>query len=201
MHKYQITLYWSDEDRAFVAEVPELPGCMAHGDTREAPTSRTFWESSTLAELARVQNVKPMTDVQPMFGTWPGQENDGFEAAIDELRHPGKELNTRPSGQAERRQAMGRDETLTLLRAHKAVLVQRFGVVDIALFGSTVRDEATSDSDVDILVHFDGPATSKRYFGVQFYLEDLTGLSVDLVTDKALRPELRPYVEREAIYV
>ena len=96
---------------------------------------------------------------------------------------------------------MGRDETLTLLRAHKAVLVQRFGVADIALFGSTVRDEATSGSDVDILVRFDGPATSKRYFGVQFYLEDLTGLSVDLVTDKALRPELRPYVEREAVYV
>ena len=96
---------------------------------------------------------------------------------------------------------MGRDETLTLLRAHKAVLVQRFGVVDIALFGSTARGEATSDSDLDILVHFDGPATSKRYFGMQFYLEDLTGLSVDLVTDKALRPELRPYVEREAIYV
>ena len=70
---------------------------------------------------------------------------------------------------------MGRDETLTLLRAHKAVLVQRFGVADIALFGSTVRDEATSGSDVDILVRFDGPATSKRYFGVQFYLEDLTG--------------------------
>ena len=96
---------------------------------------------------------------------------------------------------------MGRDETLTLLRAHKAVLVQRFGVADIALFGSTARGEATSDSDLDILVRFDGPATSKRYFGVQFYLEDLTGVPVDLVTDKALRPELRPYVEREAIHV
>ena len=36
MHKYGIVLYWSDEDRAFVAEVPELPGCMAHGDTQEA---------------------------------------------------------------------------------------------------------------------------------------------------------------------
>ena len=96
---------------------------------------------------------------------------------------------------------MGRDETLTLLRAHKAVLVQRFGVADIALFGSTARGESTSDSDLDILIRFDGLATSKRYFGVQFYLEDLTGLSVDLVTDKALRPELRPYVEREAIYV
>jgi len=36
MHKYEIILYWSNEDRVFVAEVPELPGCMAHGDTQEA---------------------------------------------------------------------------------------------------------------------------------------------------------------------
>lgn len=36
MHKYEIILYWSNEDQAFVAEVPELPGCMAHGNTQEA---------------------------------------------------------------------------------------------------------------------------------------------------------------------
>ncbi len=36
MHKYEIIIYWSDEDRIFIAEVPELPGCMAHGDTQEA---------------------------------------------------------------------------------------------------------------------------------------------------------------------
>ena len=35
MHKYEIILYWSEEDQAVVAEVPELPGCMAHGDTHE----------------------------------------------------------------------------------------------------------------------------------------------------------------------
>ena len=35
MHKYEIILYWSKADRAFVAEVPELPGCMAHGDTQQ----------------------------------------------------------------------------------------------------------------------------------------------------------------------
>jgi predicted RNase H-like HicB family nuclease len=35
MHKYQITIYWSNEDQVYVAEVPELPGCMAHGDTHE----------------------------------------------------------------------------------------------------------------------------------------------------------------------
>ena len=35
MRNYEITLWWSDEDRVFVAEVPELPGCMAHGKTQE----------------------------------------------------------------------------------------------------------------------------------------------------------------------
>ena len=36
MHKYEIILYWSNQDQAFIAEVPELPGCMAHGDSQEA---------------------------------------------------------------------------------------------------------------------------------------------------------------------
>jgi predicted RNase H-like HicB family nuclease len=36
MDKYEIIIYWSDEDQAFVAEVPELLGCAAHGDTQEA---------------------------------------------------------------------------------------------------------------------------------------------------------------------
>ena len=36
MLNYEVILYWSEEDNIFVAEVPELPGCMAHGDTQEA---------------------------------------------------------------------------------------------------------------------------------------------------------------------
>lgn len=96
---------------------------------------------------------------------------------------------------------MTRQQTLQLLQAHKAELAQRFGIARLALFGSTVRDTARADSDVDVLVSFDGPATSARYFGVQFYLEDLLGAPVDLVTDKALRPQLRPYVEQEAVDV
>ena len=94
-----------------------------------------------------------------------------------------------------------RDEILKLLRAHKAILVERFGVVTLAVFGSTVRGEARQDSDIDILVRFDGPADWRRYFGMQSYIEDLLGRPVDLVTEKALRKELRPYVEAEAVYV
>jgi len=96
---------------------------------------------------------------------------------------------------------MNRSTTLQLLAEHKNELMRRFGVSRLALFGSVARDAAQLGSDVDVLVAFDGPATSARYFGVQFYLEDLLGCPVDLVTEKALRPELRPFIEKEAVHV
>lgn len=96
---------------------------------------------------------------------------------------------------------MHRSHAIELLTQSKPILTARYGVTDLALFGSTARDNARIDSDVDILVSFDGPATSERYFGVQFYLEDLFGCAIDLVTDKALRAELRPFVEKEAVQV
>nr|VFJ59691.1 MAG: hypothetical protein BECKFW1821A_GA0114235_109313 [Candidatus Kentron sp. FW]VFJ67055.1 MAG: hypothetical protein BECKFW1821B_GA0114236_112510 [Candidatus Kentron sp. FW] len=87
---------------------------------------------------------------------------------------------------------MRSDETLKQLRTHKATLARRFGVTRLALFGSIARNAATSDSDMDILVVFDGPSTSKRYFGLLFYLEDLFGCPVDLVTEKALAQWVAP---------
>ncbi len=96
---------------------------------------------------------------------------------------------------------MKRADALHLLRQSKSVLAARYGVKRLALFGSAARDVAGAASDVDVLVEFDGPASSARYFGVQFHHEDLLGCPVDLVTDKALRPELRPFVEREAVHV
>ncbi len=96
---------------------------------------------------------------------------------------------------------MTRQQVLDTLRLLKPDLIERFGVTRLALFGSSARDEAGENSDVDIVVAFDGPATSRKYFGVQFLLEDQLGCPVDLVTEKALRPELKPFIEREAIDV
>jgi predicted nucleotidyltransferase len=96
---------------------------------------------------------------------------------------------------------MNRKDAINTLSKVKPELAGRFGVTSIALFGSTARDVAGRESDVDILVAFDGPATSAKYFGVQFLLEDLLGCRVDLVTEKALRAELRTLVRQEAIYV
>ncbi len=96
---------------------------------------------------------------------------------------------------------MKRDDVLHLLRTHKATLSERFGVAELAIFGSFARDEAGEGSDLDVLVRFEGRTTTDGYFGAQFYIEDLLGREVDLVTHKALREELRPYVERDLIHV
>lgn len=90
---------------------------------------------------------------------------------------------------------------ISLLKTHKDELTYRFGVRSLALFGSVSRNSATATSDIDILVDFEGPATSARYYGLQFFLEDLLSRPVDLATSKAVRTELRPYIERDAINV
>jgi predicted nucleotidyltransferase len=76
---------------------------------------------------------------------------------------------------------MKRQQALDLLQRSRDELRERFGVTRLALFGSVARNSASDSSDIDILVGFDGPATSKRYSGVQFFLEDLMGCSIDLV--------------------
>ena len=92
---------------------------------------------------------------------------------------------------------MNRSRALELLR--ESTLSSRYRVTRLALFGSTARGVAREDSDVDVLVAFHGPATSQQYFGVQFYLEDVFGHPVDLVvTEKALRPQLRPFIEKRS---
>lgn len=96
---------------------------------------------------------------------------------------------------------MHKDEALKLLIQHKPELVRRFGITDLALFGSTARNEAQAGSDIDVMVDFDGRSTAKRYFGVQFYLEDLLGCPIDLVQKSVVRPELKPYIEKDLIHV
>lgn len=65
---------------------------------------------------------------------------------------------------------MNSSRALELLSESKPTLAARYGVTHLALFGSTVRDAARSDSDVDVLAAFGGPATSARYFGVQLFV-------------------------------
>ena len=57
---------------------------------------------------------------------------------------------------------MNKQQALNALTKLKPELVKRFGVTRLALFGSTVRDEASPESDIDIVVAFDSPATSAK---------------------------------------
>ena len=98
-------------------------------------------------------------------------------------------------------QAMRKSEVLALLREHKPVLAERFGVGDLALFGSTVRDEAGPDSDIDILVTLPGARGWSGYGEVLQYLEGLFGRPIDLVVETEVRGELRAYIEADAVYV
>jgi predicted nucleotidyltransferase len=77
--------------------------------------------------------------------------------------------------------------------------IAQFGVKAIALFGSVARDEARPDSDVDILVEFEGTPTFRNYVKLNRYLEDLLGRKVDLVDWDTLRPEIRSHVEKDII--
>ncbi len=95
---------------------------------------------------------------------------------------------------------MTRDKVVAILRTHRAELAA-FGVKSLALFGSFARDEARPDSDVDLVVEFDGPPTFRRSMDAKFYLEDVLGREVDLVPREGLKPRLRPVVEREEIRV
>lgn len=91
---------------------------------------------------------------------------------------------------------MNADEIIEQIRRQQGQL-DALGVKSLGLFGSVARGEARADSDVDFLVAFDGPATFDRYMDLKFFLEELLGRRVDLVTERGLRKAVRPTVERE----
>ena len=96
---------------------------------------------------------------------------------------------------------MGKAELLVLLGGQHETLKHRYAVKSLAIFGSAARDAMSVTSDVDLLVEFDTAPTFDRYFDLKFFLEELVGRPVDLVTKRGLRAELRARIEGEAIHV
>jgi uncharacterized protein len=94
-----------------------------------------------------------------------------------------------------------RDQVIRTLQAHRSELVATYGVRTLALFGSLARNEATDQSDVDLLVEFD---RAVGYFGLvalQDHLADLLRRPVDLGTLASLKPRIRQQVEQDLVYV
>lgn len=95
---------------------------------------------------------------------------------------------------------MDRDDVIRRVQAHRARL-QQLGVTSLFLFGSVARGDAGVDSDVDLLVRFEGPATFDRFMDLKLFLEDLLQARIDLVTEKGLRPGIRAEVQSELLRV
>lgn len=84
---------------------------------------------------------------------------------------------------------------------HNKSILQDFGVKKIGLFGSYVRSEQKSNSDIDFLVIFEeGKKNFHNFIGLAYYLEDLFGKKVEIVTEESLSPYIGPHIEEEVEY-
>ncbi|MCH7987994.1 MAG: nucleotidyltransferase family protein [Planctomycetes bacterium] len=92
-------------------------------------------------------------------------------------------------------------DTLDLLRIHRDEILS-FGVSRLGLFGSFVREQQQTDSDVDLLVEFDpNRKTFDNFMHLSFFLEELLDRRVELVTTDSLSPYLGPFILKEVEYV
>lgn len=93
------------------------------------------------------------------------------------------------------------DHISQIIAENKEKLHSEFGVVEIGIFGSVVRGEHGPGSDIDLLVEFERPIGFVRFMRLEKRLSELLGMSVDLVTKKALKPHIGERVLQEVRYV
>lgn len=93
-----------------------------------------------------------------------------------------------------------RDQVLAKLEAHLPELQDRFGIETIGIFGSVARGEDAPDSDVDVLYKFrDNKGSMRDVVPLMYYLEELFGRNVDLVSFNFISPLIEEYVKRDMI--
>lgn len=97
---------------------------------------------------------------------------------------------------------MTRTEAIARLIQH-ADAIKALGATSLYLFGSTVRDEARSDSDLDLFIDYDpqGRFSLLDLAGIKVYLEEELGVETDVTTRGGLHPMLREKIERSAIRI
>jgi uncharacterized protein len=94
-----------------------------------------------------------------------------------------------------------KEDILAILSREMPFLKERFDVEQCGLFGSYAHGETTSKSDIDLLVRFEKPIGFFKFMELEDYLSQKLGIKVDLVTEDALKPLIRPYVLESVIYV
>ena len=94
-----------------------------------------------------------------------------------------------------------REEVLRILSNELPYLNEKYGVGKIGLFGSYSRDEQVSGSDIDLLVQFERPIGFFKFIAVEDYLKGKLGEKVEILTEDALKPVIKPRVMKEVVYV
>lgn len=94
---------------------------------------------------------------------------------------------------------VSRDEVVKRLRQLKPQLKSQFKVDEISLFGSFVREEQQSKSDIDVLVEFNADASFFDLVRLGLYLEAQLERKVDVIPEESLRVEIRDAVLRERV--
>ena len=94
-----------------------------------------------------------------------------------------------------------RGETVSVRLRERRVTLEQLGVKSLALFGSSARDDARPDSDVDLLVEFSRPVGLFEFVRLKLVLEEILECRVDLVTPDALRESIKTEILKEAIDV
>ena len=92
-----------------------------------------------------------------------------------------------------------KDEIRETLKRFKPILKEKFKVKEIGIFGSCGRGEESEESDIDILVEF-SESIGWEFLDLKEFLEEILGKEVDLVTVKALKPQLKDKILREVVY-
>ena len=93
------------------------------------------------------------------------------------------------------------DQIIMKLRENKPVLEEKYNVKTLGVFGSYVRGEQKEGSDLDILVEFQEPVGLFKFMELEEFLGKNTGVKVDLVSRKALKPRIGKYILEEVINV
>ena len=96
---------------------------------------------------------------------------------------------------------MKRSDAIHLIQDHKIELHDRYPISVLYLFGSVARDEAQSDSDIDLLVEFYKPVGLFEFIALQQELERILGCKVDLGTPRSIKMQLKEDIMQEAIRV
>ena len=93
------------------------------------------------------------------------------------------------------------EDLKSIIQSHKKEMNEKYGVIEIGVFGSYVKNEQNEVSDIDVLVEFHKAIDLLTFVNLKNYLSELLNVNVDLVMKKALKPKIGQRILKEVVYI